>query len=162
MAASDDYRKAYETARQELAELIASEEKLQKKKLSLRKTIETLQALCQSEGIAIEPSQEAAQLLEGTSLADEIRTVLKSRYPGWLRPNRVKEELERLGHDLSKYGNPQATIHMVLKRMHESGEAQEQIMPDDGKKAYRIPSSPVNSESRSLPNRTVTVSGRKK
>jgi hypothetical protein len=95
------------------------------------------------------------------TLADEIRAVLKARSwsikmmdPGikmqadgsitvgggseWLHPGGIKKELEALGRDLSKYSNPQATIHMVLKRMAESGEVLEKT--SDGKKVYSYPS----------------------
>ena len=51
----------------------------------------------------------------------------------------VKSHLEKLGHDLTQYKNPQATIHMVLKRMAESSDVQEETTPDDGKKMYRKP-----------------------
>lgn len=162
MASSNDYRKAYETAKQELAELIAAEEKLQKKKISLRKMVETLGSLCENAGIEVDPSAEALYILEHSSLADDIRAVLKSQYPAWLRPNAVKGELEKLGRDLSEYGNVQATIHMVLKRMAESDEVQEQVMPDDGKKAYRCPSSPYQGQSRSEFRPSVTMTATKK
>jgi hypothetical protein len=131
------YRKAYETAKQELTDLIATQDKLEKRKLVLRKLIETLAGICDSEGIAVEPSAEADYLRMRTTLADEIRAILRSHYPGWCQPLQLKKELEALGHDLEKYTNPQATIHMVLKRMAESGEAQEGTTPEDGKKAYR-------------------------
>jgi hypothetical protein len=134
---SAGYRKAYEDAKQELAELLVRQESLEKRKVQLRKTIESLAELCENEDVQIEPSTEAAYLLENSTLAEEIRAILKAQYPAWLRPLRVKNELEAIGHDLSKYPNPQAAIHMVLKRMAQSGEAQEQEMPDDGKKAYR-------------------------
>ena len=43
-----DYRKAFETAKRQLAELIASQEQMERKKIALRKTIETLGALFES------------------------------------------------------------------------------------------------------------------
>jgi hypothetical protein len=141
MPETSDYQRAYETAKRELTDLMEKQEQLEKRKLALRKTIEVLAALCDSEGIPIEPSAEAGYLLH-SSLADEIRSILKARYPEWLQPLQVKKELEGLGHDLSNRPNPQATIHMVLKRMAESsGEAEEDTV--EGKKAYRM--SPIAS-----------------
>jgi hypothetical protein len=135
---SSDYQKAYESAKGELAALLADEERIEKRKLELRKTIEVLAAICESEEVKIEPSQEAAYLLDNTTLADEIRMILRSHYPAWLRPHEVKAELERLGRDLSKYGNPQSAIHMVMKRMVESKEVQE-TQDGDQKQVYRCP-----------------------
>src|SRR5439155_9971856 len=137
---SSDYRKAYETVKRELADLLSQQEYIEKRLVVVRQSIRTLQSLCESEGVAIRPSPEAITLLEEYLLADEIRNVLKARYPCALRPHEIKGELERLGHDLSSYQNPQATIHMVLKRMTESEsrkEVEEQTSEESGKKAYR-------------------------
>ncbi len=81
----------------------------------VRKSLETLAALCEDEGIEIETSVEAAYLLENTNLADEIRHILVGAWPGYLKPNRVKANLEQLGWDLRQYKNPQATIHINFK-----------------------------------------------
>ena len=45
--------------------------------------------------------------------------------------------MERLGHDLSGYSNPQASVQMVLKRMVDSREVEEQAN-SEGKKEYRM------------------------
>jgi len=137
MLKPSEYQKAYETAKRELAELLTQQHKLEKRIVVVRKAIQTFASLCESEGTSIARSQEADYLLEHSSLADEIRTILSAHYPGWLPPSAVKAHLIRLGHDLSKYQNSQATIHMVLKRMYDSGEIQEVTLPEDGKKVYR-------------------------
>ena len=138
MAPSTDYQKAYESAKQELADLLAKQQEVERRMVLVRQSLQTLASLCESEGVQFDPSAEASYLLERSSLADEIRTILNAASPGSLRPNQVKCALERLGHDLTEYQNPQATIHMVLKRMAESGEVQENTIPQDGKKTYRI------------------------
>jgi hypothetical protein len=144
MAPSSDYRTAYETAKQELADLLAKKQEVEKRIVVVRQSLQTLATLCEGEGVQIVPSRQASYLLENSTTADEIRMVLKAAWPGYLRPNVVKANLERLGRDLSQYQNPQATIQMVLKRMVESGEAQEGTIPEDGKKAYRL-SSPYDT-----------------
>jgi hypothetical protein len=136
MESVSDYRKAYESAKRDLAKVIADQEVLEKKKLALRKTIEALAAQCEGDQVAIDPSPDAAYLLAETTLADEIRTILQAHE--WLRPHQIKIELEGLGHDLTKYENPQAAIQMVLKRMVESEEVYEKL-DNDGKKVYRRP-----------------------
>jgi len=139
MTESSDYRKAYEAAKQELIDLLSQQERVEKRLVVVRQSIQTLAELCEGEGIDVDPSDEADALIDKSSLAEEIRTILQSQYPGWLRPSMVKQHLGRLGHDLSEYKNPQATIHMVLKRLVESGDVQETTTPDDGKKIYRKP-----------------------
>ena len=132
-------KKAYKAAKQELNGLLSEQQKIEKRLVVVRQNLQSLAAICQSEGIQVEPSSDAAYLLEKSALGDEIRSILIANYPAWSRPNQIKNELERIGHDLSKYSNPQATIQMVLKRMVESGEAQEWTWQADGKKIYRIP-----------------------
>jgi len=137
MAKSSDYRKAYNAAKRELAELLSQQEAMTKRIVKVRESIQTLASLCESEGITVVPSAEAIHLLITVTLADEIRVILRAVSPAPLRPAQVKSHLARLGHDLSKYQNPQATIQMVLKRMAESGEVEEMIS-NEGKKAYRV------------------------
>jgi hypothetical protein len=146
MAPTSDYRKAYKSAKDELAELMQRQLETEKRIVVVRKSLEQLAALCEDEGIEIETSVEAAYLLENTNLADEIRHILVGAWPGYLKPHKVKANLEQLGWDLRQYRNPQATIHMVMKRMAESGSVQEETSPEDGKKMYRaIPMIPPTS-----------------
>jgi hypothetical protein len=135
MAQTSDYRRAYEAAKQELADLLSQQEQVGKRLVVVRQSIQTLATLCESEGVEIDPSDEASALLGSSTLADEIRTVLSANHETWMRPAQVKSELARLGRDLSQYANPQSTIHMVLKRMAESGEIQEDTNAD-GKTVY--------------------------
>jgi hypothetical protein len=135
MAQSSDYRRAYDAAKKELTDLLSEQERIGKRLVVVRQSLNTLATLCESEGIEVDASDEADALLEGSTLADEIRVVLSAHYNAWLRPGEVKSELLRLGRDLTQYKNPQATIHMVLKRMTESKEIQENTN-DQGKTVY--------------------------
>jgi hypothetical protein len=136
MAHSPNYRKAYRAAKRELAQLLSEQTRIERRLVVVRQSIQTLAALCESRGIEVSPSEEADILLMDTALADEIRNILKAQYPNWNRPAEVRAQLQRLGHSLEKYSNPQASIQMVLKRMVESGEVQEEE-DRDGKKTYR-------------------------
>jgi hypothetical protein len=136
MVKSPDYRKAYEAAKSELSELLADQERTAKRLILVRKSIQTLAALCEEQGIKIEHSEEAEALLAHSTLADEIRSLLRTQYPHWLRPHWIRAEIERLGHDLSNYTNPQASVQMVVKRMVDSGEVEERTDSED-KKIYR-------------------------
>lgn len=135
MTPTSDYRKAYEAAKQELTDLLAHQESVEKRIVIVRQSLQTLATLCESEGVEVKPSAEAEGLLALSGLAADIRAVLSAHCLVWFRPNGVKSELERLGRDLSEYKNPQATIHMVLKRMVESGEIEEKT-DAEGKAIY--------------------------
>jgi hypothetical protein len=139
MSKTSDYRRAYEATKRELAELLFRQELIGKQLIEVRQKIQTIAILCESEGVDIERSDEAAILLEQTTLANEIRMILAANHEVWLRPLQIKSELERLGRDLTKYKNPQATIHMVLKRIAESGGINEKA-DDEGKTVYMMPS----------------------
>jgi len=132
-----DYRKAYEAARRELAELIVAQEQGQRRIVVLRRSMERLSDLCEDQGVGVGPSAEASYLLKHSSLPDEVRMLLQASYPLFERPNTIMEEVKQLGRDLSKYDNPQAAIQTILQRMAASGEAEE-VTNNEGKKAYRI------------------------
>lgn len=136
MSESSDYRKAYEAAKRELIDLLSQQQWIEKRLVKVRQSINTLAAMCEDEGIDFDPSDEADALLEHSTLTEEIRSILQAHYPGWFRPAMVKRELERLGHDLSEYTNPQATTHMILKRLAESKDVEEDV-DESGKKTYR-------------------------
>lgn len=134
---NSDYQEVYDKARIELAELLVEHERIETRIVKVRQLIQNLASLCEKEGMEVEVSAEAADLLRNSALADEIRVLLKSQYPGWMRPAQVRDHLVRLGHDLCRYRNAQSTVHMVLRRMAESGDVQETSLPEDGKKVYR-------------------------
>lgn len=136
--ASSDYKKAYDAASQELSDLLSQQEKIEKRLVYVRQTIQTLAMLCENEGVSVKPSVEAEYYLEHSPLAMEIRRVMGSHaFDKTFRPHEIKSELGRLGHDLSQYQNPQSTIHMVLKRLAEAGEIEE-TKDDEGKLIYRM------------------------
>jgi hypothetical protein len=137
MTDSSDYRKAYETAQRELAELLQIQEGLEKRIVLVRQNVQGLKALCESEDIEISPSHEAQYLLDHSALPDEIVNILKARYPDELRPVDVRQQLEKLGHDMDAYTNPLATIHMVLKRLVEANRIRER-QHAQGFRVYRF------------------------
>jgi hypothetical protein len=134
---TSNYGRAYVAAHKELRDLLETQQRTEKRLLVVRKSIQTLRELCESEGISVEPSEEAADLIEQSTLSDEIRNILRANAGARYRPHQVKNELVKLGHDLSPYQNSQATIHMILKRMVTSKEVKEEIAPIDQKQTYQ-------------------------
>jgi hypothetical protein len=147
-----DYITAYQTAKAELSDLIFRHREIEKRIVLVRQSLPALAALCESAGFEIQPSSVASYLLKYSSLADEIRAILKSVWPEPLRTHAIKIDLERFGHDLTKYANAQSTIQMVVKRMIESGEVQEINVGPKGKKAYRYVN-PIYDEAIENPHR---------
>ncbi len=137
MKQTSDYRRAYEAAKQELTDLLSQQEQVGKRLVVVRQSIQTLATLCESEGIDVDPSDEADALIQDSSLSDEIRIILSAHFGMFFMVSGVKDELQRLGHDLSQYKNPQSTIQMVLKRMVQSGDVEEK-KTDEGKYAYAM------------------------
>lgn len=141
-----ELKRAYRAAKRELNDLLLKQQKLERDIVTARQNLQNLGSVCEQAGVKVEASSEAAYLLQKSALGDEVRSILVANYPAWTRPNQVLAELERIGHDLSKLSNPQASIQMILKRMVQGEEAQEGIWPADGKKIYRIPRSAEDVE----------------
>jgi len=129
-------KKAYDAARKELVELLHEQERIEKRLVVVRENIQGLAALCESEGVDVSPSKEAHYLLQSSTLPDEILAILRSIYPAFHRATIIKIKLEKLGHDMSKYQNPLATIHMILRRLMNQGKV-ETGTNAKGKKLYR-------------------------
>jgi hypothetical protein len=136
---SNEYRTAFDAAKRELAELLQIQEALEKRLVVVRQTVQGLKELCESEAIKIPISKEAEYLLDNSSLPDEIENILKARYPDELRAIDIRQQLEKLGHDMDQYANPLATIHMVLKRLVESGRIRERQHPQGFRVHQAIP-----------------------
>lgn len=134
MKKNRDYRKEYDAAKRDLTTLIDQHHELSKRIVRVRQLVHSLAALCKGD-VGVDPGDEAQFFLAEYSLADEIRAIIQAQNPDWLRPLDIRQHLIDLGHDLTHYKNPQATIHMVLKRLVESGDAE--LKTEGGKKVYR-------------------------
>ena len=58
------YKRVYDKARLEVADLLMRKEKLEKRIVSVRQLIQSLAAVCEEQGINVERSAEAADLLQ--------------------------------------------------------------------------------------------------
>jgi hypothetical protein len=107
--AADQYRAALDAAVREYEELGQQRREIDHRLAQLAQTIGTLNRLCGN----------APTVYWG--LTDACRVVLKGAgYP--MTPVEVRDRLEAIGFDLSKYVNSIAAIHTVLKRLHEARE----------------------------------------
>jgi hypothetical protein len=118
----EPYRAALDAARQEYDELGRQRQDIDKRLAQLAQTMGTLNRLC-----GFVPT-----VFWG--LTDACRVVLKGAgHP--MTPIEVRDRLEAIGFDLSKYSSSLAAIHTVLKRLHEACELR-YVELDSGKFAY--------------------------
>lgn len=134
---NQDYRKAYETAADELESLLKQQENIEERVLSLRKTLNVLSELCQQEGISTDDLDKAygriRAVIDG-SVTMNIRQIIQHSKDA-LTAREMRDELGKLGGSMAEQSNPLATISAVLNRMTASGEVSEEIK--NGKKAWR-------------------------
>lgn len=114
----DDYRRALDAAVREYERLIAEHSALESRIAQLKHSIAALTKLC-----GYEPTVPLG-------LTDACRLVLRNAAAP-LTALEVRDRLASIGIDLDKYSNPLASIHTVLKRMHEAGEIVERDREDE-------------------------------
>ena len=117
-----DYRQALEAAVREYEELGRQRQEIDKRLAQLAQTIASLNRL----------GGFTPNVFWG--LTDACRVVLRSAgHP--LTPTEVRDRLEAIGLDLSKYTNSLSAIHTVIKRLVEAREVR-LVELDSGRFAY--------------------------
>jgi hypothetical protein len=106
---TDDYRRALETAIREYEALGQQRQDVDKRLAEVAQTIGTLSRLC-----GLVPTVPLG-------LTDACRLVVRGAGVP-VTPTDVRQRLQAIGFDLSKYTNDLAAIHTILKRLNESGE----------------------------------------
>lgn len=105
-----DYRRALDAAIQEYERLSRQRAEIDQRLAQLVQTIGNLSRLCN-----LTPTV-------ALGLTDACRMILKvAGHP--LTVAEIRAQLEAMGFDLSKYSNPLASIHTVLKRLCQASEA---------------------------------------
>lgn len=106
---NDEYRAALDAATREYETLSQQRKDIDGRLAQLVQTISTLNRLCGFVSTVY------------WGLTDACRVVLKGAgHP--MTPMEVRDRLEAIGFDLSKYSSSLAAIHTVLKRLHEAEE----------------------------------------
>ena len=152
MSASN-YRQALETAVREYEELGRQRQEIDKRLTQLAQTIASLNRLC---GFT-------TNVFWG--MTDACRVVLRNAgHP--MTPTEVRDRLEAIGLDLSKYTNSLSAIHTVIKRLVEAQEVR-LVELDSGRFAYEwqrpAKSLALNEESlKAFERRSSPASGRPK
>jgi hypothetical protein len=108
----EEYRRALDAAVREYEKLFAEHAALESRLSQLKHSIAALTKLC-----GYEPTVPLG-------LTDACRLVLRNATQP-LTALEVRHRLASIGVDLEKHSNPLASIHTVLKRLHEAGELAE-------------------------------------
>jgi hypothetical protein len=128
-APSEYYRAALDAASREYEELSRQRREIDNRLSQLAQTMGTLNRLC---GFT-------ANVFWG--LTDACRVVLRGAgHP--MTPLEVRDRLEAMGFDLSKYTSSLAAIHTVLKRLQDARELRF-VELDSGKFAYEWQQAPA-------------------
>jgi hypothetical protein len=107
--APEQYREALNAAIREYEALGAQRREIDERLAQLAQTIGTLNRLCGF--VSTVP----------WGLTDACRVVLKNAGRA-MTPTEVRDRLEAIGVDLTKYTNSLAAVHTVLKRLNQSQE----------------------------------------
>jgi hypothetical protein len=116
-----DYRRALEAAIKEYESLGEERQKIDKRLSELAQTIGTLSRLC------------GLTSTVPWGLSDACRTVLRNAGTP-MTPVDVRDRLQSIGFDLSKYASDLAAVHTTLKRLNEAGELR--FIASAGQRAY--------------------------
>ncbi|MFZ0799466.1 MAG: hypothetical protein WAM98_16910 [Terriglobales bacterium] len=117
---TDTYKHALKQAKADLAEQVEilgkaqdCAEKAEKAIVELRQTISALQRLCGESEFVEE---------DALGLTDAIRMAFRTADRD-MSAHDVREQMEKMGY-AGRWGNLLASIHTVIKRLHEKGELQ--------------------------------------
>jgi hypothetical protein len=134
---SKKYDRAVSQAHQDLARLLVQREEIDRKVARLQTVIADLESL-RAELMQKHLDREIDQVIKADlrmGITEASRLILKEKFFP-MTASDLKKGLEAKKLDLSRYSNPLAVIHTVLKRLVKSGEVK--VVPQDrGKKAYQ-------------------------
>lgn len=132
-----NYRRALFEADQELARCLVQRQKIDHKVARLQSVIGQLQDLCAE--LDQKNFQRRVERVVKTDLKigiTELARVILKEMSLPMTASDLKEKMEARKLDVSRYSNPLAVIHTVLKRLVQSGEVK--VVPrKQGKKAYQ-------------------------
>ena len=143
----DDYRRALDAAVREYEKLLSEHVALEGRLAQLKHSIAALTKLC-----GYEPTVPMG-------LTDACRMVLRNA-TGPLTALDVRDRLASIGIDLEKHSNPLASIHTVLKRLHDAGELVERDRDDASARTAYVFALPVHGVAGvGTPRRRITGEG---
>ncbi|HZZ16150.1 MAG TPA: hypothetical protein VFE08_09340 [Candidatus Sulfotelmatobacter sp.] len=117
----ESYKVAFQDAKYELAEAIAELGKIQGREAALEvRIVELRQSVASLARLCGEKFVEEDEL----GLTDAIRLALKTAGTPVAAAG-IRNRIESMGFDVSRHGNILASIHTVLKRLVDQGQAED-------------------------------------
>jgi hypothetical protein len=113
VASESGFPDALAEARETLERLLRERQQLDVRIAKMEQVVAALRSVAEHD------DEEVAS----TGFTDGVRAVLRGSSERGLSPTEIREGMLALGFDLSRYAQPLATIHVVLKRLERSGEA---------------------------------------
>ena len=113
-----DYSQALKRARADLDAMLGERSALDNRIQALQSAIASLSVLS---GEKKSTNGREVLLGESTGITDAIRTVLRRSIVPLAAPG-IRNALQDLGFDTTKYASPLTVIHNTVKRMHEQKE----------------------------------------
>jgi hypothetical protein len=128
MACMSTFRQSLDEVRRKIAVVSGKIEVLQRELAELKEADKVLARLCDAE--ISEPDQNAKPLAAENSFTNAISFALQSGRGTQLTPVEVRDKMEMLGYDFSKYSSDALTsIHTLLKRMAKKGTVKPRRWP---------------------------------
>ena len=115
------YKKALDAAQNEIVGLLKKRQEIDKRIVSLKRTIDGLTAICNEIGMVLPPGLAVpADLENGDSLTESILKVLSESGTA-LTPPQVRGALLKVGFNVGRYRQEMVPIHNTLKRLEAAG-----------------------------------------
>ncbi len=135
----NDYKSVRDRAKRDLRAALKNRNELDTKLSKVNSRIVELSKAVNALNLLVGDADEddVTRMIEVSqmTLAEAMRDVLRQS-DIHLTALEIHRELRRLGFQSADYTNPQASIHTMLRRLEESGQADRIIK--DGKPAYRL------------------------
>jgi hypothetical protein len=135
--ATINYRRTLYEAKQDLASHLVKRQKLDQKIARLNAVVTNLQTLC-SEMDRKSFDQRVDRVVKKdlkAGITQSARVILQETFFP-VTPSELLKSIEARKYNLTRYVNPLAVVHTVLKRLLQGGEVR-MVLQADGRKAYQ-------------------------
>ncbi len=121
---ANEIKSALEHAQKQLSGLLAERQRIDKQIICWKRVLDSLAVVSEDVRTSIPADLELpAGVSEKPALGftDAVRAIVEKSQVG-LTPTEVREELIRIGFDLTKYKQQMVPVHNTLKRLEDQGE----------------------------------------
>ena len=128
---TDSYRKVLEDSKRKLLELVNQRDQISADIERVKAVIEAIANMLDNPEDTSSELSEMEGILGPGGLTDAVRRTLEASTTRGMTPVEVRHALVSSGLDLSRYVNPLASIHTILKRLVKADDARTAIIDGD-------------------------------